>query len=199
MEDLSGVRLIVYRGDGRSGRYAQADPRRAAMLALRLDPATLFTSGALVIGVLNPFTVLNADEVCWIEVEGAAGIALPEALPPGVDGIRKLASREDYEALLARQWPRWREAGRGREHDLVEALVELSFRGGHMLYLHVTGRDVRVPLTDAIFGQAATTARIDGGGMAYVNPRAVVRARVYHSLQAVDYPPGLLFMEAEEI
>ena len=199
MQDFTGVRLTVFRGDGRSGRYLQADPRRAAMLALRLDPATLYTSGPLVIGVLNPFTVLNADEVCWIEVEDAAGTALPMALPPGVDAIRKLESREAYEAHLARQWPRWRDAAQAREHDLVEALVELSFRGGHMLYLHVTGRDTRVPLTHAIFGQAATTARIEGGGMAYVNPRAVVRARVYHSRQSVDYPPGLLFMEAEEI
>lgn len=199
MNEFSGVHLTVFRGDGRSGRYVQADPRRAAMLAHRLDPATLFASGPLVIGVLNPFTVLNADEVCWIEVQGAAGIALPEALPRGVDGIRKLESREAYEAHLARQWPRWRETGQGREHALVEALVELSFRGGHMLYLHVTGREMRLPLTHAIFGQAATTARIEGGGMAYVNPRAVVRARVYHSRQSVDYPEGLLFMEAEEI
>jgi hypothetical protein len=36
-------------------------------------------------------------------------------------------------------------------------------------------------------------------GTAFINPRSIVRARVYHSLQSVDYPAGLLCLEADDI
>lgn len=190
-----GLRLAVYRADGGVGRYVQDDAGRAAMAARRLDPATMFRSGPIVIGTLNPFTLLNPDQVCWIEAEST--LALPRALPPGVDSLRKLGSRAEYENILARQWPRWR-----RDHPatrLLEALVELSFKGGATLHLHVTGEVTDAPLTELIFGGNAITASLDSGGLAYVNPACIVRARVYHSLKEVDYPAGLWCMEADDI
>lgn len=189
------MRLAVHRTDGGVGRYLQADARRAAMLARRLDPATMFRSGPIVIGALNPFTLLQPDHVCWIEAE--TSLALPRALPPGVEALRKLDGRPEYEHILARQWPRWR-----RSHPaarLLEALVELSFRGGAVMHLHVTGEITRVPLTDLIFGGGAVTAEFAPGGTTYINPACIVRARVYHSLKEVEYPTGLWCMEAEDI
>ena len=191
------MRLTIHRSDGKSGRYFQDDAGRSQILARRLDPPTLFNSGPIVIGVLNPFTLLNPDEVCWIEAETA--LPLARALPPGVESLRRLSGRDEYEAILARQWPRWRQAAAVGSRDLMEALVELSFKGGAMLYLHVTGQVTREPLTSVIFGQAAVTATFEPDGTAFINPRAIVRARVYHSLQSVEYPMGLWCLEADDI
>lgn len=191
------MRLTIHRSDGKTGKYFQDDAGRAEILSRRLDPATLFTTGPIVIGVLNPFTILNADEVCWIEAEGEQ--ALLHALPEGVESLRRLAGRDEYERILARQWPRWHHAGSGAPQVLMEALVELSFRGGAMLYLHLTGRVTREPLTDMIFTQPAVTATFEPHGTAFINPRSIVRARVYHSLQSVQYPAGLWCLEADEI
>jgi len=191
------MRLTIHRSDGKAGKYFQDDAGRAAILSRRLDPATLFTTGPIVIGVLNPFTILNADEVCWIEAEGEQ--VLLHALPEGVESLRRLAGRDEYEQILARQWPRWRHAGNGAPQVLMEALVELSFRGGAMLYLHLTGRVTREPLTDMIFSQPAVTATFEPHGTVFINPRSIVRARVYHSLQSVQYPAGLWCLEADEI
>lgn len=190
------MRLTIHRSDGKSGKYFQDDAGRAAILSRRLDPATLFTTGPIVIGVLNPFTILNADEVCWIETE--TEFELPNALPSGVESLRKLAGRDEYENILARQWPRWRQAA-GAPKDLMEALVELAFKGGAALYLHVIGQVTKEPLTDLIFSQSAVTASFEPRGTAFINPRSIVRARVYHSLQSVDYPAGLLCLEADDI
>jgi len=190
------MRLTIHRSDGKSGKYFQDDAGRAAILARRLDPATLFTSGPIVIGILNPFTILNADEVCWVEAETER--ELTSALPPGVKRLRKLAGRDEYENILARQWPRWRQAA-GEPRDLMEALVELSFKGGAVLYLHVIGQVTQEPLTDLIFSQPAVTASFEPHGTVFINPRSIVRARVYHSLQSVQYPAGLWCLETDDI
>jgi hypothetical protein len=191
------MRLTIHRSDGKSGKYFQDDVGRAAILSRRLDPATLFTTGPIVIGVLNPFTILNADEVCWIEAESER--QLMHALPQGVESVRKLAGRSEYENILARQWPRWRQAGAGAPQDLMEALVELSFKGGAVLYLHVIGQVTSAPLTDMIFSQPAVTATFEPHGTAFIDPRSIVRARAYHSLQSVQYPAGLWCLEADDI
>lgn len=191
----TGLRLRIQRSDGGTGRYIQDDAGRAAMVAQRLDPETMFRSGPIVIGALNPFTLLHPDQVCWIEVETA--IALPRPLPPGVETLRRLPGRAEYEHILARQWSRW-QRNRG-ETRLVEALVELTFKGGVDLHLHVTGEIARVPLTRLIYGGGALTANFEPGGTIYINPACIVRTRVYHSLKEVEYPSGLWCMEAEDI
>lgn len=191
------MRIRIVRTDGKTGTYTQGTERRAAMLVRRLDPRTLFRSGPVVIGELNPFTVLNPDEICWIEVETrqeAPGLPIDN-----IERLRRLADRAEYEALLSRQWPRWQKNPKGKAGDLLEALVELSFRGGAELYLHVTGRVSEVSLVDAIFGVPAICANFDPDGTIYINPKALVRARVYHSISQVTYPTGIWVASADEI
>jgi hypothetical protein len=192
------MRLSVFRSDGKVGRYLQSNARRAQMLAKRLDPETLFCKGPIVIGELNPFSILNPDEVCWIEVQADAA-ELKTATPTGVERVLRLPGREEYEAILARQWPRWRTKAKSKPGDLLEALVELSFRGGHVLYLHVTGYVVSTPLVQMIFGAPSINATFEPNGALYANPKALVRARVYHSMSSVTYPDGLWCAEADEI
>lgn len=192
------MRLTTYRSDGKIGNYVQGNARRAQVLAQRLDPHKLFCSGPIVIGELNPFSILNPDELCWIEAQ-SGGSALSSLYAPGIEHVRKLAGREEYEHVLARQWPRWRKNTKTAPGDMLEALVELSFRGGHALYLRVIGKVTEVPLTELIFGLPAITATFDNGGTLYANPKCIVRARVYHSLSKVKYPSGLWCAEADEI
>lgn len=191
------MRLRVHRTDGKTGSYFQDNPRRAEVLAKRFDPSTLFRSGPIVIGVLNPFSVLNADEVCWVEVE--TELPLPIIHPPGVDELRKLSGREEYEEILARQWTKWIGIGKHAEGDLMEALVEISLRSGDTLFMHVLGRVTRMSLPDLLLGESATVATIKPHGAIYVNPRTVVRFRVYHSVGKIEYPAGLWFAEADDI
>jgi hypothetical protein len=82
---------------------------------------------------------------------------------------------------------------------LLEALGEISFRNGDALYVRVTGVVTRAPLVDAIFGGAALVLSYAPNGTVYVNPKCIVRTRVYHSRDTVDYPDGLWVAEADEI
>lgn len=191
------MRILVHRADGKAGTYTQDMPRRAEILAKRLDPQHIFTSGPIVIGVHNPFSVLNPDEICWIEVESE--IPVPYALPADVDRIRKLSGRGEYEALLEKQWPQWAKFKKGKKGDLLEALVELSMRSGESLYLHVTGSVSDANLVTEIFDAPAITASIGPGIVAYINPKCLVRARVYHSKDRVNYPSGIWVAEADDV
>jgi hypothetical protein len=191
------MKLRVRRTDGKSGTYSQTDPRRANMLALRLDPAKLFVSGPIVIGVLNPFTLIHPDEVCWVAASGHPSLKV--RYPAGVDRIDRLPRREVYEKMLDQQWPKWRANAKSKVGDLLEALVELTLRGGGTEYLHVIGRVTKASLIDQVFGQPATCAAFAPDGVLYLNPRAVLRARVYHSSPEVRLPDGVWMAEADEI
>jgi hypothetical protein len=198
----AGLRLGVQRADGIVGHYSQADARRAQFLLQRCDPRTMFRSGPIVIGVFNPFTVLNADEVCWISVETGADSGLQPAqhLPEGIDHVRVLPGRVEYEALLARQWPKWRRANATPpDSDLLEALLEVNFRGAEPLFLHVLGKVTKTPLVDTLFGEPAIAAAFGHSGMVYINTRCMVRARLYHSKAEVNYPDGIWMAEADDI
>ena len=192
------MRLRIHRADGKVGSYKQDIESRSASLLRRLDPLRIFSSGPVVIGVLNPFSVINPDEICYIEVE--TDLPLPLNLPEHIDQVRKLADRQEYEALLARQWPRWMEFKLNNEGDLFEALIELSLRGGESLFLQVTGKVSKTDkLVDAFFKPSAIMASYPPDGTLYVNTRCIVRSRVYHSRQKVDYPEGLWFAEADDV
>ncbi len=157
----------------------------------------MFRSGPVVIGEVNPFTVLNPDEICWVEVE--THLETLKMAMPDVDRIRRLADRAQYEALLSRQWPRWQKNPKGKPGDMLEALVEISFRGGLELYLHVTGRVAKISLADAIFGAPAITGTMEPDGTLYINPKAIVRARIYHSISEVTYPTGIWVATADDV
>jgi hypothetical protein len=192
------MHLRIHRSDGKIGSYHQGVGSRAKALLKRLDPQRIFTSGPIVIGVLNPFSVLNPDEICCIEVETT--LAIPLHQPENIDQIRKLTGREEYEAMLARQWPRWMDLKKNQEGDLFEALIELSMRSGESIYLHVTGRVSKTSrLVEAFFHTPTIMASYPPNGTLYVNTRCLVRSRVYHSRQTVDYPEGLWFAEADDV
>jgi len=192
------MRFRIHRTDGGTGTYAQEVGRRAENLVQRLDPEKLFTSGPIMIGVLNPFSLLNPDEICWVAVE--TELETKKLNQPWVEHARLLSGREEYEELLARQWPRWRKNPQSSPGDLLEALVELSFRGnGGVVYVHVVGTVGKTSLVQSIFGMPAVTATYEPNGTVYLNPQAIVRTRVYHSLDQVSYPNGIWFAEAEDI
>lgn len=189
--------IRIHRTDGKTGRYSQDNAARAAQLVKRLDPRTLFRSGPIVIGVINPFTLLNPDEVCWVEVETALEtLKLPQ---PGVEEVRRLSGRAEYEELLARRWGQWMKYHQSNTGDLLEACVQLSFRGGGELYLHVIGQVADQSLSDCLFSPPALTAVFAPHGTLYINPKCLVRARVYHSRDRVVYPSGIWVAEADDI
>lgn len=197
-----GLRLRVQRADGVVGSYSQSDPRRAQFLLQRCDPHTMFRSGPIVIGVFNPFTVLNASEVCWISAEPGTGSGLQpqQFLPHGIEHVHLLPGRVEYEALLARQWPKWRQMNAASaDSNLLEALLEVNFRGADPLYLHVLGQVTETPLVDTLFAGPAITATFGEAGMVYVNTSSMVRARLYHSKAEVNYPDGIWMAEADDI
>jgi len=192
------MHLRIHRSDGKTGSYHQGVASRAALLLKRLDPQRIFNSGPIVIGVLNPFSVINADEVCWIEIE--TDLPVTYSLPEHIRTVRKLAGRDEYEALLAQQWPRWMKFNKSKVGDLLEALVELSLRSGESVFLHVTGSVTNTNLmVDAFFHKPVIIASYPPNGTIYVNPKCIVRSRVYHSRQQVDFPEGLWFAEADDV
>lgn len=191
------MRIRVHRSDGGTGTYSQTDSRRANMLARRLDPAHMFTSGPIVIGVLNPFTLLRTDDVCWVAADRHPG--LKASYPRGIEQIRRLPRREDYEHILNRQWPKWRARARSAPGELLEAIAELRFRGGATEFLHLVGRVTKSALIEQVFGAPTICATFPTDGVLYVNPGAITRARIYHSAQDVPLPDGVWMAEADEV
>lgn len=192
------MRFRIHRSDGRTGAYSQTDPRRAEVLARRLAPDRMFRAGPIVIGTQNPFTILNPDEICWIEVTGDHSFSIPRSA--SIERVVQIPGRAEYEALLATQWPRWRrQFGKPASGTLLEALIELSLTSGESVYLRVIGVDSEVDLATEIFGAPSIGAEIEAGGVLYVNPKCVVRARVYHSKEHVQFPDGIWVAEADDI
>lgn len=191
------MRLHVHRTDGKTGHYSQQDPPRATLLAKRFNPERLFTSGPIVVGVHNPFSIINPDEICWIEVE--TELTLPKVLPQNVERLHRLQGRKEYEAMLAKQWPQWMRFRKGSKGHPLEALVELSLRSGESVFLHVIGTVGETNLVKEIFGVTAISASIDKSGILYINPKSIVRARVYHSRDRVNFRDGFWMAEADDI
>jgi len=189
--------LRIRRTDGKTGVYRQEVDRRREMLHTRFDPDTMYRSGPIVIGTHNPLSILNPDEICWVEVETAR--PTKKSMPANVEKIRKLPGREEYESLLARQWPLWQKRAKKKPGNLLEAFVELSFRGGDSLFLHVVGYESDTSLVDSIFGLPAVTATYAPDGTVFINPKCIVRARIYHSKDQVAYPSGIWVAEADDI
>jgi hypothetical protein len=145
----------------------------------------------------NPFSIINADEICWIEVE--TDLILPKSLPKNVDRLHRLSGRKEYETLLAKQWPGWMKFRKGKKGDPLEALLELSLRSGESIFLHVVGTVGETNLVQEIFGVPAISAGIDTAGIIYINPKSIVRARVYHSRDQIKFRNGFWMAEADDI
>ena len=73
-------------------------------------------------------------------------------------------------------------------------------RGGKSIFLHVTGSvNKSSKLVESFFHQPAIMATYPPNGTLFINTRCIVRSRVYHSRQQVDYPEGLLVAEADDL
>ena len=193
------MRFHIHRADGKVGSYVQPDPRRAQVLARRFDPERMYRSGPISIGEGIPLNLINPDEVCWIDVEST--LPTPRFMLPDVERVVRLPGREQYEAILARQWPLWRkQAQQPRElGGMLEALFELSMRGGLTLYLHVHARISNFNIAQLLAPGPALTAEWPGQGTTYINPSAIIRARLYHSVNAPEYPEGYWCAQSEDI
>ena len=195
--DPSVLRLSIWKTDGRVGNYTQANANKSGILVRRLQPDSLFSSGVLIIGTLNPMTLINTNEVAWIEV--ATNLPCPQHAIAGVEETTKIETREEFDELLLKQWPKWRLMRKSQQGDLLQSLVELTFRGGLQLHLHVRGVVDNDLHLEMLFAQPALTAVLPKGGALYVNPKTLIRARIYHSKHEVNYPPGIFVAEADEI
>lgn len=189
--------IRIHRSDGQVGRYSQTSAAAQAMLIRRLDPATIFVSGPIAVGRGNPLSLLSPDHICWIEVE--TDLTTLRNARPGIDTVVRLKDADEYRDLLATQWPRWMKHPRTDPGDPFEAFVELSMLGGCVLHFRVTGRITNLSISEAIYGPPALTASFGGNGTIYVNPKAIVRARIYHSHTAIETPPGLWAADADDI
>jgi len=54
-------------------------------------------------------------------------------------------------------------------------------RSGESVFLHVIGTVVETNLVKEFFGVSAIAANINVQGAVYINPKSIVRARIYHS------------------
>ncbi len=190
------LNIRIHRADGKIGRYSQPDAGAAERVLHRLSAERVFASRAIAIGVKNPFNLINTEHVCWVEVETDHSVSY--TLPPGFERVTRLADRAEYEALLARQWPRWRTTFTDNEQRFLEALVEISLVDGSELYLHAIGRSP-MSLDTLLETEHAIVATFASHGTLFINPRNIVRARIYHSEQKVNYPNGLWFAESDDI
>ena len=191
------MKLTVIRTDGGVGPYSQSDERQSRALICRLKPDTLFCSGPVVIGVLNPFTVLNPDEICWIEASAAD--PLPRLADSRFEFVGVLRDRAEFEQKLASHWMSWMSMSGRNTAGLFQAMVELNFRGGRATYIEVRGRETNTPAPQEVLALPAIVAESAEGSVHYINPRAISRMRVYHSRIDPDLPDGLWFAEADEI
>ena len=104
--DPSVLRLSIWKTDGRVGNYTQANANKSGILVRRLQPDSLFSSGVLIIGTLNPMTLINTNEVAWIEV--ATNLPCPQHAIAGVEETTKIETREEFDDPDFNPVPAWR-------------------------------------------------------------------------------------------
>lgn len=190
------LKIKVHRADGKVGTYSQPDAGAAERVLHRLVPDRIFASRSIVVGVKNPFNIINTEHVCWVELH--TDLPLQYAPRSDFEHVTLLPGRAEYEAILARQWSKWRTTFQDNAKGLLEALIEVSLIDGSAIYLHALGHSP-MSLEALLEPKDAIVATIAPEGVAFINPRNVVRVRIYHSENKVDYPAGLWFVEADDI
>ena len=190
------LKIKIHRADGKIGSYSQPDDGAAERVLHRLVPERVFASKSIAIGVKNPFNIINTDHICWVEL--VTDLPVQYELPPGFEHVTLLGSRAEYEEILARQWPKWRTTFAENQQRFLEALVEVSLVDGSQIHLHALGRSP-MSLDALLEPEHAIVATFAPNGTVLINPRNVVRARIYHSENKVNYPHGLWFAESDDI
>lgn len=195
------IKITTLKTNGLSGVYHQQTKTLASDVIKKLVPRDLFTRGQLVFGTGNPYTLLNPLQLAAIVAE--SNLPLPDLLPPGVKSATEFNDRGDFLETLDQRWPHWRKQKKSGPGTPYEALVHLEMLGGWNFYARVIGT-----FTDRVAESKAISTLLDmpvlcirkpGTGMAYVNPVAINRARIYHSNQDPFKPSRLFPLDPADI
>ena len=195
------LNIVILKTNGLKGSYQQVTSKLATEVISKLNPRSLFTRGALILGNGNPFTLLNPNHIACIEVE--TGLPLENILPPGVNTAIQVVDKTAFMVELDKRWGQWRKLEQGGPGSPQEALVQFELAGGWEQYVHVTGtlpdRETERKVIETLLDLPVICIKRIGNGYNYINPSNIVRARIYHSNREPFRPIRLLPLDPDDI
>lgn len=195
------VKIVILKTNGLQGSYQQVTSKLANEAISKLNPRTLFTRGALILGTGNPFTLLNPNHIACIEVE--TGLPLQDIQPPGVISARQVIDKTAFMVELDKRWNQWRKLEQSGPGSPQEALLQFELAGGWEQYVHVTGtlpdRETERKVIETLLDLPVICIKRIGSGYNYINPANIVRARIYHSNREPFRPVRVLPLDPQEI
>lgn len=177
------MQIILQHTDGRQTSFQQSTSRLEREIVSKIVPRSLFTRGPLIIGNGNPFTVVHPDRIACMQVDTT--LAAKVFYPPGISAAHQIADRAAYLVKLDERWEKWRKLRVGGTSKPYEALVEIDLAGGWEYYVHVVGKftdqQAEAKLLETLLTMPVLCIRRQANGINYLNPAAIVEARIYHS------------------
>jgi len=200
LNDMS-IKITVCKTNGQQGTYQQVTSALAVEVINKLNPRTLFTRGALILGNGNPFSILNPSHLASIEVD--TRLPLLNILPPGITTATQVADKTAFMVELDKRWPQWRRMEQAGPGSPLEALVHLELAGGWEQYVYVTGtvpdRETERKVVETLLDLPIICVKRAGNGYNYINPSNIIRARIYHSNRTPFRPERVLPLDPQEI
>jgi hypothetical protein len=195
------LNIVILKTNGLKGSYQQVTSKLATEVISKLNPRSLFTRGALILGNGNPFTLLNPNHIACIEVE--TGLPLENIQPPGVNTAIQVVDKTAFMVELDKRWGQWRKLEQGGPGSPQEALVQFELAGGWEQYVHVTGtlpdRETERKVIETLLDLPVICIKRIGNGYNYINPANIIRARIYHSNREPFRPVRVLPLDPQEI
>jgi hypothetical protein len=195
------LNIVILKTNGLKGSYQQVTSKLATEAISKLNPRSLFTRGALILGNGNPFTLLNPNHIACIEVE--TGLPLENIQPPGVNTAIQVVDKTAFMVELDKRWGQWRKLEQGGPGSPQEALVQFELAGGWEQYVHVTGtlpdRETERKVIETLLDLPVICIKRIGNGYNYINPANIIRARIYHSNREPFRPVRVLPLDPQEI
>jgi len=195
------LNIVILKTNGLKGSYQQVTSKLATEAISKLNPRSLFTRGALILGNGNPFTLLNPNHIACIEVE--TGLPLENIQPPGVNTAIQVVDKTAFMVELDKRWSQWRKLEQGGPGSPQEALVQFELAGGWEQYVHVTGtlpdRETERKVIETLLDLPVICIKRIGNGYNYINPANIIRARIYHSNREPFRPVRVLPLDPQEI
>jgi len=197
------IKLTVFKTNGLKGNYHQVTSKLALEVVNKLKPRELFSRSTLFLGNGNPFTLLNPAFIACIEAE--TSLPLKSVLPPGMTFINQIADRAAFMAVLDKRWGQWRKLEKGGPASVFEALVQFELAGDWELHAHVSGKppdsQIEAKVIENLLALPVLCLKRagNGGGVIYINPSNIIRARIYHSNIAPFRPAKLLPLDHDDI
>ena len=195
------LNIVILKTNGLKGSYQQVTSKLATEVISKLNPRSLFTRGALILGNGNPFTLLNPNHIACIEVE--TGLPLENIQPPGVNTAIQVVDKTAFMVELDKRWGQWRKLEQDGPGSPQEALVQFELAGGWEQYVHVTGtlpdRETERKVIETLLDLPVICIKRIGNGYNYINPANIIRARIYHSNREPFRPVRVLPLDPQEI